>query len=81
MRLSVWLVIGRFSRRGGLRARAAAAAAPPPDLACYPMGHHFAFLDTDTRIYRQGSQIAHPRVTPRPAEIRSFRCIASASGR
>lgn len=33
----------------------------PPDLACGPMGYHFAFLGTDTRIYRQGSTV---RVTP-----------------
>ncbi|HEX8216052.1 MAG TPA: hypothetical protein VF577_01190 [Allosphingosinicella sp.] len=37
---------------------------PPrlPDPACHPMGGHFAFLDTDTRIFRQGATI---RLTPR----------------
>jgi len=35
---------------------------PAPDPACYPMGGHHAFLDTDTRIYRQGATI---RLTPR----------------
>jgi len=34
---------------------------PPPDPACYPPGYRFAFLDTDTKIYRQGASI---RVTP-----------------
>lgn len=34
---------------------------PPPDPICHPF-RHFTFLDTDTRIYRQGSQI---RLTPR----------------
>jgi hypothetical protein len=35
---------------------------PLPDATCFPPGHHFAFLGTDTGIYRQGSEI---RVTPR----------------
>ncbi|HEX9932306.1 MAG TPA: hypothetical protein VGB08_05640 [Allosphingosinicella sp.] len=34
---------------------------PPPDPVCHPFSH-FTFLDTDTRIYRQGSQV---RLTPR----------------
>ena len=34
----------------------------PPDSACFPPGHHFAFLATDTGIHRQGSTI---RLTPR----------------
>jgi hypothetical protein len=33
----------------------------PPDPVCHPY-RHFTFLDADTRIYRQGSQI---RLTPR----------------
>ena len=34
----------------------------PPDLACFPLVRHFTFLDTDTRVFRQGAQI---RLTPR----------------
>ena len=34
---------------------------PLPDPACFPPGYHFAFLETDTRIFRQGATV---RVTP-----------------
>jgi hypothetical protein len=44
------------------------AAPPPPDTACYAPGHHFAFLQTDTQIYRQGSRIRiAPAVNMAPA--------------
>jgi hypothetical protein len=33
-----------------------------PDVECQPPGYHFAFLDTDTDIYRQGATI---RLTPK----------------
>jgi hypothetical protein len=33
-----------------------------PDIECLPPGYHFAFLDTDTDIYRQGATI---RLTPK----------------
>jgi hypothetical protein len=33
-----------------------------PDSECQPPGYHFAFLDTDTDIYRQGATI---RLTPK----------------
>lgn len=38
-----------------------AAPPPPPDTACYPPVWHFAFLATDTKVYRQGATV---RVTP-----------------
>jgi hypothetical protein len=34
----------------------------PPDLECSPPGYHFAFVGTDTTVYRQGAVV---RVTPR----------------
>lgn len=34
---------------------------PPPDSACFAPGHHFAFVGTDTNVYRQGATV---RVTP-----------------
>jgi hypothetical protein len=37
------------------------APPPPPDTACHAPGHHFAFLETDTRVYRQGAVV---RITP-----------------
>ncbi|HEX8482549.1 MAG TPA: hypothetical protein VF650_11660 [Allosphingosinicella sp.] len=49
----------------GPAARSAAAAAPPPprlpDPDCFPPGWHFAFVGTDTTVYRQGGVV---RVTP-----------------
>jgi hypothetical protein len=35
---------------------------PPLDTACYPPGWHFAFVATDTNVYRQGAVV---RVTPK----------------
>lgn len=37
------------------------APPPPPDVECEPPGYHFAFVETDTTIYRQGGVV---RVTP-----------------
>jgi hypothetical protein len=34
---------------------------PPPDPDCFPAGYHFAFVGTDTTVYRQGAAV---RVTP-----------------
>jgi hypothetical protein len=54
---------GSLAASGCLGQRPAPPTLPPPlDVACYPPGHHFAFLDTDTRVYRQGARI---RLTPR----------------
>lgn len=51
----------------GVLAAAACVREPPqppqlPDSTCFPPGHHFAFIGTDTGLYRQGAEI---RVTPR----------------
>ena len=41
---------------------------PLPDPACYPPGYHFAFLETDTQIYRQGATVGvRPMVNVAPA--------------
>lgn len=49
------------------------APPPPPDLACDPPGHHFAFLQTDTRIYRQGAVVKiAPMVDMAPAGTREL---------
>jgi hypothetical protein len=37
--------------------RAAPPAPPPPDPECYPGNYHFAFLATDTQVYRQGATV------------------------
>src|SRR3954469_22346791 len=42
--------------------REPAARVAPPDLECSPPGYRFAFVGTDTKVYRQGSVV---RVTPR----------------
>lgn len=69
------IVYGRKRRVGGrgvgsLRAeliaeqsgRSASKAPPPvPDMDCLQPGYHFAFLATDTKIYRQGAVV---RVVP-----------------
>ena len=34
----------------------------PPDVACYPPEAHFALVETDTNIYRQGATV---RITPK----------------
>jgi hypothetical protein len=41
--------------------RVAAQVPAPPDTSCYPGNYRFAFLDTDTRIFRQGATI---KLTP-----------------
>ncbi|HEU0134265.1 MAG TPA: hypothetical protein VFR28_05540 [Allosphingosinicella sp.] len=48
---------------GAERARRSTVPAPPrlPDPDCFPAGWHFAFVATDTRVYRQGAVV---RVTP-----------------
>ena len=41
---------------------------PPPDPACAPPGYHFAFLETATRIFRQGASVGLvPMVNVAPA--------------
>jgi hypothetical protein len=45
----------------GTGTNAPVAPPSPPDVSCYPPGYHFAFLATDTTIYRQGASV---RVTP-----------------
>lgn len=50
-----------FAAAGCVRERPEPVPAPP-DPACYPPGHHFAFLDVDTPVHRQGSTM---RLTPR----------------
>jgi hypothetical protein len=45
----------------GAQSVAVAPPPPPPDPACYPLGYHFAFVGTDTTVYRQGAVV---RVTP-----------------
>lgn len=50
-----------FAAAGCLRERPVPVPPPPPDPACNPFSH-FTFLDTDVRIYRQGSEV---RLTPR----------------
>ena len=41
---------------------------PPPDPACYPPGHHFAFLETSTQVFRQGASVGLiPMVNIAPA--------------
>lgn len=48
--------------------RPRAAAPPPPDTACYAPGHRFAFLQTDTSVYRQGAVVKiAPTVDMAPA--------------
>lgn len=42
-------------------ARTAATAPAPPDPDCLQPGYHFAFVATDTSVYRQGAVV---RVTP-----------------
>lgn len=56
-------LVGLVGAMGGLAGCLDTRPEPPqpPDLACHPQAH-FAFLDTDTRVYRQGATI---RVTPR----------------
>lgn len=43
------------------RAELRDAPPPPPDLECLQPGYHFAFVGTDTTVYRQGAVV---RVTP-----------------
>ena len=62
MRVSFWLVLGAVLAAAAGCVREPPQPPLPPDTACYPIGHHFAFLDTDTRVYRQGAQV---RLTPR----------------
>jgi hypothetical protein len=40
---------------------AAPVPPPPPDTACYPESWRFAFVATDTKVYRQGTVV---RITP-----------------
>jgi hypothetical protein len=70
---------------GGLLTAAACPGprpAPPPaapDPECQPPGYHFAFLATDTRIYRQGSVVRlTPMVDVSPAGTRELplRCTS-----
>jgi hypothetical protein len=47
---------------------AAVTPPPPPDLECLQPGYHFAFVATDTTVYRQGSVVkVTPTVDRRPA--------------
>lgn len=51
---------------------------PPPDPACYPAGYHFAFLETDTQIFRQGATIrVTPMVNVAPAGTRELPLICT----
>lgn len=53
--------------------RPRAAPPPPPDVACYAPGHRFAFLETDTSIYRQGAVVnIAPMVDMAPAGTRKL---------
>jgi hypothetical protein len=56
----LWALCGLLVQ-AGCRHDRPAPPPPLPDPACYPPGYHFAFLETDTQIYRQGATI---RVTP-----------------
>jgi hypothetical protein len=41
---------------------------PLPDPACYPPGYHFAFVETDTQIFRQGATVkVRPMANVAPA--------------
>ncbi|HEX8571513.1 MAG TPA: hypothetical protein VF759_02045 [Allosphingosinicella sp.] len=62
MRAVYLWAIGLLLGLAGCRHEPPAPPPPPlPDPACYPPGYHFAFLETDTQIFRQGATI---RVTP-----------------
>lgn len=58
------------------------AVAPPPpipDRECFPPGAHFAFIGTDTTLYRQGTTVRlKPMVDQSPAGTRELpsRCAA-----
>jgi hypothetical protein len=65
--LSVFLPIALAACAPTTESRSAPSSAEavqppePPDLACSPPGYRFAFIGTDTTLYRQGSVV---RVTP-----------------
>ena len=61
MRAMVVLALCGSLLEAGCRHNPPEPPPPPPDPACYPPGYHFAFLETDTQIFRQGAAV---RVTP-----------------
>ena len=61
MRAKVILALCGSLLGAGCRHPRPEPAPPPPDLACLMPGSHFAFLETDTRTYRQGATVG---VTP-----------------
>jgi hypothetical protein len=62
IKLACALLTSSLALAGCLGSQSAAVAPPPPpDEQCLAPGSHFAFLATDTKVYRQGAVV---RLTP-----------------
>ena len=63
MKLVCLALLAAAALAGCVPAMETAAPAPPPlpDIECLRPGHHFAFVATDTKVYRQGAVV---RLTP-----------------
>ncbi len=65
--VQVWAICTLLAL-AGCRHEPPAPPPPLPDPACYPPGYHFAFLETDTQIFRQGARVqVTPKVNVAPA--------------